>query len=88
MPPGSIRNGETTPSSILVSTGRQTLTESIGGDGMQEDPLGIAPLEPTAPKKVKKVRLLLDVRTELTDEELKVATYLILSSKAHKQAIL
>ena len=36
-----------------------------------DDPLQ-AEAQPKPPKRVKRVRLLLDARTELTDEELKV----------------
>ena len=71
MPPGSVQHGAATPRSILTNAGREPYKENIGEDDALA---GIAP-EGTAVarKKPKKVRLLLDARTELTDEELKVS---------------
>lgn len=63
-----------TPRSILSR--RSCVPDHLNGDGPQDGSLlqdDEAVVEaPVNLKKVKRVRLLLDVRTELTDEELKV----------------
>ena len=72
MPPGSLLDGEATPRSILTTAERESINQSINEDYLQ-DTAGTADVM-IAPKKSKKVRLLLDARTELTDEELKVSS--------------
>lgn len=71
MPPGSVQHDVVAPRSILTNADREPHKDNIGEDNTSA---GIAPDGTiVAPKKVKKVRLLLDVRTELTDDELKVS---------------
>ena len=73
MPPESIHDGDSILQSNLLSADRQSLDHFIGGDPSHADHM--EEVDPSnGSKKIKKVRLQLDIRTELTDEELKVSS--------------
>lgn len=75
------------PSFLKGSAAAQDYTpmDGIVADAFgAEDPLLVPELEEAAegkPRKHKKVRILLDVRTELTDEELKVLYWSLIRCK-------
>ncbi|THH03827.1 hypothetical protein EW145_g5973 [Phellinidium pouzarii] len=77
MPPVSPRDLLAVPQSVLNSPGRMNVLENaLGQDNGQTEVPELIKLQNTEgahTRKAKKVRLLLDARTELTDEELKAA---------------
>jgi hypothetical protein len=63
-----------TPTPPWAASGDAAGLENAGVEQTVENPISNGEAEP-APKRIKRVRLQLDARTELTDEELKVRKF-------------